>query len=313
MASLDVEKPSSSAAPRLGVWPLVILTGLVWGGGGLLSKGLIDAGVDSFAMTGFPFLIGGLLALVIARARGELRPSAVGPAVLLGAVNSSLPALLFNLGYETLSAGVVTLVLSLGPVFTAVAAHFAFSDERFRVEKAAGLTLAVAGVAFLAFSPGGTERPSFRGILFVLAGALTSGLTAIWSRRFAVRHGARALIAPQLLAAGLLPISMAVALGRSLAPNGGFSGRQLIVFVLIGVVASYGGFRAVMLANETGTTGQVSVVAYVIPVVGVIGGVVFFGDAITTGIAIGGALILAGLAVVGSASGKPARLARTAG
>ena len=55
----------------------------------------------------------------------------------------------FNLGFADLPAGIVTLLISVSPVFTVIAADFAFDDEPFRRAKGAGLALAVAGVAAL--------------------------------------------------------------------------------------------------------------------------------------------------------------------
>jgi drug/metabolite transporter (DMT)-like permease len=229
-------------------------------------------------------------------------------------VNSALPALFFNLGYETLAPGVVSLVVSLGPVFTAVSAHFVFADERFRLGKGIGLLVAVAGVGVLSLSPGAPDaRPSLRGVALVLTGAVIAGASAVLSRRYAMQHGARALVAPQLFAAGLTPLLLAPCFGRALIPGDGFEPAHLGGFLLIGLVASYGGFRAIMRANETGTTGQVSVVAYVIPVVGVSGGAWFFSEPVTAGVLIGGSMILVAIGIIGRASGKPARLARTVG
>jgi drug/metabolite transporter (DMT)-like permease len=63
--------------------------------------------------------------------------------------------------------------------------------------------------------------------------------------------------------------------GRPITPAGGWETWQLGAMVLIGAVASFGGFAAIMRANQLGTTGQVSVVGYFIPIVGVSGGALF--------------------------------------
>ena len=48
--------------------------------------------------------------------------SAVG--VLLGFFASLGPSLVFNIGFDRLPAGINTLLISLGPIFTAIVAHF---------------------------------------------------------------------------------------------------------------------------------------------------------------------------------------------
>ncbi len=284
------------------VWPLIIFTGLVFGLSGLLSKSLIDRGVDSFTVTAIPFLIGAGVAWLVAWQAGDIRRSALRAGAMLGVLNSALPALFFNLGFETLPAGLVTLILSLGPVLTAAVAHLVFDDEHFTVMKGVGLGVAFGGVTALIAAPGVIEGASYRGAAWATAGAVLAGGSAILNRLFAVRHGALALIGPQLSVAGITPIIVGSLVGRALVPEGGFAGGDLLIMALIGVGASYAGVRTLMLSNQRGTTGQVAMVSYLIPLVGVIGGIVFFDERLTPWIVFGGGLILAGIALGGRAS-----------
>lgn len=302
--------PASSSRLVIG---LSVSTGVVWGAGGLASKRLVSSGVDPFMMTAVPFLVGALVAWVWTLGRTRPGGRAIRDGLMVGAINSSAPALLFNLAYLSVPAGTVALILSLGPVFTALAAHFAFADEPLNARKGGGLALSVAGVAVLGLSARGTAGGSLGGMGLALAGAVAGGLTAIVNRRVAVRHGAAAIVAPQLSAAGLLPLLLALGMGRPLAPPDGWRLWQMATAAAIGVIASFGGFRMIMSATQLGTTGQVSVAAYVIPVVGVIGGALFLHEPLTPFTVGGGALILAGIGLVGGATGKPARLVRSAG
>lgn len=289
-----------AATPRRSVLSLVTFTALVWGVGGLLSKTLIIRGVDAFAVTSLPFVVGALLA----RATLRVNPSreAIRDGLVLGAVNSAIPALCFNLGYETLPAGIVALLISSAPVITAALAHFTFDDEPFTRAKAFGLVLCVLGVAAIAGTPELSAGPKLRGVTLVLFGALVAGVTGVLSRKLALKHGSRAMLSSQLTGGALLPIIFALAVGRVLIPVGGFQAWELGMIVLIGTAGSYGGFRAIMAANETGTTGEVSVVSYLIPVIGVSGGVFFLDEEIGVSAVIGGLLIVAGVAAVNRAT-----------
>lgn len=302
--------PANSTNRR--VVGLAVSTGVIWGSGGLISKAMISAGVDPFVMTALPFGVGAVVAWLWTLTQERPSPGAIRDGLILGATNSALPAMFFNLAYVTAPAGIVGLILSLGPVFTAVAAHFAFADESFSARKGMGLVLSITGVGVLVFSPESFGGASPWGAGSALMGALIGGLTAITSRRMAVRHGASNLVAAQLSTAGLVPLVLAVALGRELSPTGGWQTWQLVSALMIGVVASFGGFRMIMLANQLGTTGQVSLVGYVIPLVAVIGGAIFLDETLTPFTIAGAALILAGIYLVGGAVGKPARLVRSA-
>jgi drug/metabolite transporter (DMT)-like permease len=213
-----------------------------------------------------------------------------------------LPALLFNMGYETMPAGLVALIVSLGPAITAAIAHLVFTDERFNAAKGFGLLLAFGGVAALVAAPGVIEGASYRGAAWTTTGALVAGSSAVLARWYAIRHGALALIAPQMTVAGVATLLAALVLGRSLVPANGFAGGDIPIMVGIGLFASYAGFRALMLANERGTTGQVAMVAYLIPLVGVTGGIIFFNETLTPWIVLGGLLILGGITIGGRAS-----------
>lgn len=291
------------------VWGFVAFTGLVFGSGGLLAKGLVDDGVDAFTVTALPFLAGGVIGLLVAWFREEFRSEALLPAITLGLAASAGPALLFNLGFERMSAGVVTLLISLGPVFTAVGAHFVFSDERFNRTKAIGLALALAGVAVLGLG-GADGDATAEAIGIVLAGSLLAGGAAVLARRYATRHGAPALIAPQMAVAGIAALALSVPAGRDLVPQDGFAAWHLPAMALFGVT-TYLGFFSMMKANEIGTTGQVSVIGYCVPLFGVVGGVAVFGDAVTAALIAGGLLIVVSVTLIGL--GSSARPSPSAG
>ncbi|MFN3258589.1 MAG: DMT family transporter [Ilumatobacter sp.] len=280
----------------LSVWAYVAFTGVVFGVGGLLAKGLIDDGVDAFTVTWFPFLVSGLIGMAAALVRKQLTAAAAGPAIVLGITASAGPALLFNIGFEDLPAGIVTLLISLGPVFTAVVAHFVFADERFNVVKASGLALAIVGVGVLATgSIDGGGSPTRLAI--VLIGALIAGTAAVLARRLVMQHGAAALIGPQMLTAGVVALALSPVLGRELAPEGGYETWHVLAMAGFGV-STYLGFRSMLIANQVGTTGQVSVIGYCVPVFGVIGGIFVFGDDLTLSLVLGGLLILVSVWVI---------------
>ncbi len=288
--------------PRRDVWPFVIYTGVVFGTNGLFAKSLIDRGVDTYAVTALPFFFAAGLAWAVAWRRSELDGRALIAGLVLGSINSALPTLFFNLGLETLPAGLVTLLASFGPVVTAVTAHLVFTDERFSRRKGLGLLVAFGGVATLVATPGVIEGASYRGALWAVGAAVIAGTTGVVARIYAIRHGGVALLPTQLTVSGLIPLGVGVVVGRSVIPWHGIAASDLMILAGMGIVASYLGFRSMMLANQRGTTGQVSMLAYLMPLVGVVGGVVFLHEDFTFAIAAGAALILAGIGIGGRAS-----------
>lgn len=285
------------------VWRLILFTGTVLGAGALMSKGLIDDGVDPFVVSSLPFIAGGLFACAVAFRRGELETGALVPAAILGVISSAAPALLFNTGFENLPAGIVTLIIAIVPVFTALVAHVMYADERFNVVKGAGLTLAICGVAVLALGPGADGGLSGAGLIATLAGTVCAGTGAALARKYAMGHGARALIGPQLTIGGITALILLPVFDRSLSPEGGYAWWHLPVLIgFLGVISNYFGFRAMLTASEIGTTGQVSTISYLIPLYGVVGGALVFGDQISANVVVGGAIILAAVGIIARGS-----------
>lgn len=285
---------------RQSVWPYVAFTGLNLGIGGLVAKGLIDDGWDPFTMSWLPFGIGGLFGLLASAVRGELRQQAWKAGSILGLLAGTFPAVLFNNGFDRLPAGVVMLLISLGPVVTAVGAHFLFDDEKFNAVKGLGLAMAVVGVGILAGGQIGGDGDGL-GIVVVLIGTLFAGVSAILARVYASRHGAAPIITPQLLIGSAGGLVLWLIVGRPFSPEGGVELLHILVMVPFGI-SGFFGFLAMLKANELGTTGEVSVIGYLIPVVGVFGGAAVFGDAITASILVGGGLILASSGVIARGS-----------
>lgn len=283
-------------------WPYVVFTALAFSTGALVSKALVDEGVDAVLLTGVPFVIAGVIGVAIAWSGEGIPRPAVVPAAALGVANTMMPAVFINLGFETLPAGLVTLLIASSPVVTAVTAHLLLADERLQPLKIVGLTLSIIGVAVLALGSGGDEQTArWGGVALVLVGVAAAGISAVPARVLAVRHGAATIFGVQLLAGGVVALAAVPVAGRAVAVEGGWS-----IWFLVGLgVLSFtalAGFRSMMAANEVGTTGQVSVIGYLLPVFGVIGGAIFFDEAVTVSVLGGGALILGGVIVLGLAS-----------
>ena len=169
------------------VWGFVAFTGISFGAGGLLVKKLTNDGIDAFTVTWVPFLFGGLIALIHGIFTRELRWSSVPAGILLGFFSSLGPSLIFNVGFDRLPAGINTLLISLGPIFTAIVAHFVFTDERFNLLKAFGLVAAYGGVTILAagsIDAGGNVWD----ILLVLLGSCIAGAAGVLTRCLTLRH-----------------------------------------------------------------------------------------------------------------------------
>ena len=282
------------------VWGFVAFTGISFGAGGLLVKKLTNDGIDAFTVTWVPFLFGGLIALIHGMITKELRWSSVPAGILLGLFSSLGPSLIFNVGFDRLPAGINTLLISLGPIFTAIVAHFVFADERFNLLKALGLIAAYGGVIVLAagsIDDGGNVWD----ILLVLLGSCIAGAAGVLTRFLTLRHKPMALIAPNLLVAGVASFILTIGFDVASKPDDGFASWHIPMLFAFGLI-TYLSFLSILKANEIGTTGQVSVIGYFLPLFGVVGGAMFFNEKLDASVLLGAVLILFAMTAIARGS-----------
>jgi len=282
-------------------WFLIVFTGLMFGSLGLCTKYLTTRGVDPLICAAVPFALSAVIALVI-RPRGAPAPWREGLA--MGAVNAAIPALLFNIGFSQLPASLVTLTLALGPIFTAITAHLAFRDDRFSAIKLAGLALSFGGVAVLAGLPAGSGTRSTLAFALTLTGAAVAGASLVWVRRMATHHDPMTVLAPMQTGAAVVAVTAAAFAGHPLW-NPGADPVELGILAAMGVgtILTY---LTSLKASELAPASRVGLMGYLVPLVGVAGGVLIFNEPLTSNLALGGLLILAGVALVGRANRRVA-------
>lgn len=277
--------------PGLQAWLYILTTGVIFGCGGVATKYAIESGLDPIFGTAVMMTITGAGSIPLYLRSGGVDGRGWRLAMLVGVFQAGGPALLFNLGFERLPASVTTLVISLGPVFTALTAHFLTRDDRFTPTKGVGLVSSVAGVALLA---GSLTSAPISGIAFPLAGAAMTGAALLLVKRVATEYPPAATLTPMMCGSTLICLLLTAVTNRWQAPT---TAMWLIMLVLglTGVAA----FGAVLAAAEIVSATQTSLSNYLIPLVGVIGGVLVFDEPFGWRLAFGGILVLAGVVLVG--------------
>ncbi|HJQ95926.1 MAG TPA: DMT family transporter [Acidimicrobiia bacterium] len=273
-------------------WSYILTAGILFGLGGPGTKWLIGQGLDPIFLTGSIFALAAAGSLLFHRRRGGIPARGWWWAMAMGMVSGSGPAIFFNLGFQRLPVSITTLLISSGPVFTAVTAHFLERSDRFTGVKALGLLLSIGGVFLLAGAP--AAPGSIAGIALTLTGAALSGSSLPFVKRMAMTYPPAATLAPMLTGAGVLGIAMIAATGSWEAPSGGEWGLILSLAITLAVA-----FFAVLGANELAPASQASLFAYIIPLVGVLVGVVAFGERVGWRLIAGSSLVLSGVILVG--------------
>lgn len=271
----------------------LIVLGAIWGGSFIFMR----VAAPEFGIYPLVELRTLLASSVLAPAllwRGGLRQ--VGqywfPIMLLGAVNTAIPFALFNFSSLHLDAGVIAILNATAPMFGALVALFWLGDK-LSLSASVGLAFGFAGVTLISYQTVGNGDLSLIPVLAVLGATLCYGVGACMMKKWlhgvkplAVAAGSQAFASLLLLPFALtslpevMPSSAAWANATALAA-GGTGIAYLIYFQL---VANIGPSRTMT-------------VAYLVPLFGIIWGLVFLGEKLSVTSLVGGALILGGVAL----------------
>lgn len=271
---------------------------VVWAGAFSAIKALLDHGTAAedvallrylVAAPGFAFLLwrsGGLPGLT---RRDALRLVAAGVLVVAG-YHVSL-----NVGTRFTTAGTAALVVALSPALTlAIAA--AAGLERATVRRVAGLATAFAGVGVVVLLGSGGELSlaNAKGPLIVLGAPLAFALYNVLLQPLLGRYGLLALTAASSLAGtlALLPLARR----STLDTVTGVSAGDAALLLYLGVVCTLLGYAGWNVGlRGLGSTRAVTY-TYAIPVLAVAIGAVLLDERVTVWLAVGGVLVLAGVA-----------------
>ena len=247
--------------------------------------------IAAATLLGWAWLTGGQV-----RFAGRWRPYLV-----IGAINSAAPFALFAYAAVHLPASYSAVLNATSPVFGAVFAAL-WLNERLTLRRVTGALTGVAGVALLVgFGPVEMDANVILAALAAIGGACCYALGAVYTRRKA------AGIEPFALAAGSqVGAALVLAPGLAAWPGAesfslGIMASVLALAVACTALAYLIYFR--LIANVG--PARALTVTLLIPVFGVLWGVVFLGEVLTPSMLAGGALVIgATWLVVGETSAQ---------
>lgn len=254
------------------------LLGALWGSSYLF----IRIGAPSFgpaAFMGSRVAIAALVLWVASRVfakRFSFRPYLVRFAVL-GFINAALPFTLIATAELRLTASLVAVLGATVPLFVALISAI-WLKERIAAPRAVGLVLGMIGVAILTgWSAPTLDAATVMSIGAVLLGALSYAVAGIYSKRKLQGLPPSALaLGQQVSALCWLAIPMATRWPET-TPTTSAIGSLLALAILSTSLAFVLFFRLIARIGPTRT----SMVTYIAPVFGMIGGAAFLGEPVT--------------------------------
>ena len=213
-------------------------------------------------------------------------------------LHNSLPFVLFSWGEQYIDSALASILNGTTPLFTIVLAHFLTDDDHLSPAKVGGVVLGLGGLAFL-IGPtlfGGFEATTW-GLLAVVVASICYGIAIVYVRNHL--RGLPPLVAPtmQMMLASLYLTPLALWLDRPLGmslPSLPALGSWLALGVLGTALAFIVYYRLI----ETADASYVSMVTYIVPVFGVMLGVLVLHERLSWNTYLGFGLILLGVMAV---------------
>jgi drug/metabolite transporter (DMT)-like permease len=293
-------------------WLIFIALGFAWGSSYLFIKIGVET-LTPFTLIAARLAIGtAVLALAMAVTRQHLPRSrtAYRHLVVVALLGVVIPFGLITWGEQSIDSALAAILNGTVPLFAIVLAALLLADEPMTLNRVAGLLLGFAGLVALV---GPNLRSGFAGGSgeLALVGASVSYAAAGVYARWKVRDVAP--LPSALLEVGyafVITLLLAFAFETPLATR--LQASSVLAIVWLGLVGSGLAFMAYFwLLSRWGAT-RTSMVAYLIPVVGILLGVLVRNETVTALTLVGTAMVIGGVALANSRYGHRRLFGRTA-
>lgn len=281
----------------------LLILGVIWGASFLFMRVAAPefgalALVEIRVATAAVFLIA---ALAWRRGMSDL-PGAAVPLTIIGVFSSALPFVLFAYATLSITAGTAALLNASAPLFGALVAY-AWLHDKLTVSRAIGLAVGFGGVLLLAW-----DKISFDGggsTLAILAGlgaSLSYGVGVNYTKKKLGQVSPLAAATGSQIAAALLLLPLAVAHWPGIMP----SLKSWLSVIALGMVGT--GIANALYFRLIARIGPAKAIAvtYLIPLFGMLWGMIFLHEPVTAAMLAACAVILLGTAMATGGRATPA-------
>jgi drug/metabolite transporter (DMT)-like permease len=286
-------------------WLIFLLLGFFWGSSYLFIKIGVDHGLQPFTLIMFRLLIGFvLLATVVTVARQSLprEPRMYGHLAVMGVINIAIPFSLITFAEQSVDSSLAAVINGAVPLLVIVIAAVFLRGESITVNRLAGLLVGFAGVALIVgLDITNIGSSSAVGELALLGSTLSYAIGAVYAR--AHIHGLRPMIPAlfQVFFGLLVTGALAFATEHPLAVD--WVPESIFAVVWLGLLGSGLAYLAFFRTLQRWGATRTSLVAYLLPVYGIVLGVLVRGEPISITTLAGTGLIIAGIALVNARVG----------
>jgi drug/metabolite transporter (DMT)-like permease len=297
----DAVTNSTTASSRSAVdWLVFGLLGFMWGSSYLFIKIGVNAGLHPFTLVMFRLLIGSALlwtVVLVAREKLPREPRFYAHISVVGFFGIALPFVLITFAEGSVDSALAAVLTAPVPLFVIPFAALLLPDEGLTANKVVGVLIGLIGVAVLVgFDPAQLGTSDFFAEILLVGAAISYAIGGVYARRFVVGYRPMIPALFEVFTALLMVGVLAFVLERPL--DGPFTPEALVAVTWLGLVGSGLAFLAFFRLLGRWGAARTSLVAYLLPVWGIILGALVLHEEIPPALITGTALIIGGIALV---------------
>ena len=285
-------------------WVIFLLLGFIWGSSYLFIKLAVDD-FGTFTLVALRLIVGGILLWIVIRVAGQELPRdrrIYGHLIVMAIINITIPFLLITWAEQSVESSLAAILTSPVPLFAIVLSALFLPDEPMRVNGLIGLIVGFIGVVIITSRGLTGAGSSLIGEIALLGAALSYAAGAVYSRRNV--RGVPPMIPAvfQVTFAAIIVGVLAIILER---PWEARPDAQAVFSILwLGILGSGIAYLFVFrLFAHWGAT-RTTLVAYLLPVVGIVLGYLVLAEPVDARLIVGTGLVIAGVALVNSRFGR---------
>jgi len=282
--------------PNRDDYVLLLLLGLVWGFSFLLVKVAVGA-VPPITVAAGRIVIGAAALALFLHVRGGRWPADRRDwikLVAMGFVGNVLPFSLISWGQMHIDSGLSAILMAAIPLSTILIAHVFAPDEPLSTGKLAGVALGIAGIIVLV-GPSALEglRTEVIAELAVVAATVCYAVNAVIARHLS-RVSVEAIGAGCLVPAAIMILPFSAVLEHPWQAHP--TTVAIVAVIALGLVSTAGGYLLLFRLIARAGAGFASLNNFLVPLFGVLWGMLFLGERPGAHAFLALCLVLAGLA-----------------
>lgn len=286
------------------LWLLFLALGFMWGSSYLFIKLAVDD-FGTFTLVALRLAVGAvLLWAVVLATKQELprEPRIYGHLFVMGLVNIVVPFVLITWAEQSVDSSLAAILTAPVPLFAIVIAPFFLHDEPIRVNGVIGLLVGFVGVVILTSRDLAIGDSDLAGEIALLGAAFSYAIGAVYARRN--MRGVPPLIPAVFQVSFALLVSGVIALVAERPWEAQPDLEAIFSILWLGIVGSGLAYLVVFRLFAAWGATRTTMVAYVIPVVGILLGYFVLAEPVDIRLLIGTALVVGGVALVNSPYGR---------